>query len=57
MDVMERQWAGARWRGSVVVPVPLVWVLLVVALAVAAGWVGPTTLQVCATLEDFPCGP
>ena len=43
-------WSGAR-LGAIILPV------LLIVLAVAAMGLGPATAQLCAKLEDFPCGP
>jgi len=44
--------AGARQHGRMVLPI-----LLVIVLAVATLALSPATAEVCAKLEDFPCGP
>ena len=56
MRILERQKAVA-WRGGVARPVPIGLVALVLLLAAAAIGLEPTTARVCATMEDFPCGP
>ena len=44
--------AYAAAPGGLILPV-----LLLVVLAVAAVGLSPATAQLCAKLEDFPCGP
>lgn len=56
MHVMKRPRETVLCGGHAL-PVPLALVLLVIVLALAAIGVGPTTAQMCGTLEDFPCGP
>jgi hypothetical protein len=41
-----------RARGGLILPI-----LLLIVLAMVAIGLSPTTAQLCAKLQDFPCGP